>query len=74
MEAQANYRAELAWFKQQEPTFKKMIEEEREKQQKEMSGSLFGMIMGESGPLAVMGGGGQGQKKDDALDADKAAK
>lgn len=34
--------------------FKKYIEEEREKQTKEMSGSLFGMLSGQSGPLAMI--------------------
>lgn len=34
--------------------FKKYIEEEREKQTKEMSGSLFGMLSGQSGPLAML--------------------
>lgn len=55
-EAQENYKAELEYFKAQEPTFKKLIEEDRERQQKEMSGSLFGMITGQSGPLAILTG------------------
>lgn len=32
----------------------KMMEEERERQTKEMSGSLFGMITGQSGPAAML--------------------
>lgn len=54
LEAQENYEAEVAYFKSQEPMFKKYIEEEREKQAKEMSGSLFGMLSGQSGPLAMI--------------------
>lgn len=55
-EAQQNYRAELEYFRAQEPTFKRLIEEDRERQQKEMSGSLFGMLSGQSGPLALLTG------------------
>lgn len=55
-EAQENYKAELEYFKAQEPTFKRLIEEDRERQQQEMSGSLFGMMTGQSGPLAVLTG------------------
>jgi import inner membrane translocase subunit TIM50 len=55
-EAQEAYKAELAYFKAQEPTFKRLIEEDRERQQKEMSGSLFGMLTGQSGPLAILTG------------------
>lgn len=35
--------------------FKKFIEDERDRQAKEMSGSLFGMLSGQSGPLAMLG-------------------
>ncbi|KAF8324887.1 HAD-like domain-containing protein [Cantharellus anzutake] len=53
-EAQEYYRQELAYFKAQEPQMQKMIEEERERQTKEMSGSLFDVIMGQSGPAAML--------------------
>jgi len=53
-EAQEFYRQEQAYFKSQEPQMKKMMEDERERQTKEMSGSLFGMLTGQSGPAAML--------------------
>ena len=53
-EAQAYYKNEQEYFKSQEPQMLKFIEEEREKQAKEMTGTLFGMITGKSGPAAML--------------------
>ncbi|KAF8314928.1 HAD-like protein [Clavulina sp. PMI_390] len=52
LEAQEYYRREQAYLKEQEPTFKKLMEEDRERQLKESAGSLFGMLSGQSGPFA----------------------
>ncbi|KAF9513795.1 hypothetical protein BS47DRAFT_1317257 [Hydnum rufescens UP504] len=53
-EAQAFYKAEQEFFKSQEPQMLKYIEEEKEKQAKEMTGTLFGMLTGKSGPAAML--------------------
>jgi import inner membrane translocase subunit TIM50 len=54
LEAQEFYKQEQAYFKSQEAYFQKMIDEDRERQTKEMSGSLFGMLTGQTGPAAVL--------------------
>jgi len=53
-EAQEFYLSEQEFFKSQAPQMEAFMAEEREKQAKEMSGSLFGFITGQSGPGAVL--------------------